>query len=74
MSSGRRSPMTAWSNDAHVVEQEDFLIIPINSGNWCRTMTAVRVGWTYAEWEQALTPLEDDARSDTFAELKKLRQ
>jgi len=61
-------------DDAHIVEQDDFLIIPINSSNWCGTMTTVRDGWTDAEWEQALTPLEDDARGKAFAELKKLRQ
>lgn len=61
-------------DDPHVVEHENFLIIPINSSNWCGTMTAIPDGWTDDQWEQALTPLGDDVRTEAFAELKKLRQ
>jgi 3',5'-cyclic AMP phosphodiesterase CpdA len=60
--------------DAHIVEHQDFLIIPINSSNWCGTMTAIPDGWTDDDWKQALTPLEDDMRTKAFEELKKLRQ
>jgi hypothetical protein len=61
-------------HDAHVVEHEDFLIMPINSSNWCGTMTALPESWTDDEWEQALAPLKDDVRTEAFEELKKLRQ
>src|SRR4051812_22486349 len=61
-------------DEPHVVEHKHFLIIPINSSNWCGTMTAVPDGWTDDQWEKALTPLGDDVRTEAIAELKKLRQ
>jgi predicted MPP superfamily phosphohydrolase len=61
-------------DEPHIVEHDDFLIIPINSSNWCGTMTTVSEGWSSADWEKALAPLEDDKRQEALEELKKLRQ
>ena len=60
--------------EPHVVEHEEFVIVPINSSNWCGTMTTVRGGWTDADWEKALGPLDDKLRSKALDELRKLRQ
>jgi 3',5'-cyclic AMP phosphodiesterase CpdA len=61
-------------DEPHLIEHDDFLIVPINSSNWCGTMTTVRGGWSDAKWQGALAPLDDDLRDEALAELKKLRQ
>lgn len=61
-------------DEPHVVEHEDFLIVPINSSNWCGTMTSIRGGWSDAEWEAALAALDHEVRVKALDELKKLRQ
>ena len=61
-------------NSSHVVNHSDFLIVPINSSNWCGTMTAIPDGWSDDEWQRALAPLEDGVRVEALEELKRLRQ
>jgi hypothetical protein len=39
------------ADEPHVVEHDDFLIVPINSSNWRGTMTTIRGGWSEADWQ-----------------------
>lgn len=66
--------LDAVAEDPHVVVRDDFVIIPINSSNWCGTMTAILGGWSDDEWTEALAPLRKDVREQASKELKKLRQ
>jgi hypothetical protein len=57
----------------HIVANEAFLIIPINSSNYCGTVLDLEGGWDGDEWAQKLEPLGDD-REMALRQLQALRQ
>lgn len=61
-------------NYPHLVEHDDFVIVPVNSSNYCGVLTDVRGGYSLADWTMALAPLDDAERERALAELKRLRQ
>ena len=57
----------------HVVNDERFLIVPINSSNYCGALVEIEGAWDGPQWEQVLEPLGPD-RDKAVEQLKKLRQ
>lgn len=57
----------------HVVETDDFLIVPINSSNFCGTFVDLRDRWTKQQWERKLKPL-GPALKEALEQLDFLRQ
>ena len=58
----------------HHVEDEDLVVVPINSSNYCGVLADARGGYTAEEWAQALEPLEQKQREQALAAVKKLSQ
>jgi 3',5'-cyclic AMP phosphodiesterase CpdA len=57
----------------HIVSDERFLIVPINSSNYCGALVEIEGAWDGAQWERTLEPLGAD-RDKALEQLKKLRQ
>jgi hypothetical protein len=57
----------------HLVTTDDFVIVPINSSNYCGALVDLPKAWTGKEWEAKLAPLGDET-SAAVAQLKRLRQ
>jgi 3',5'-cyclic AMP phosphodiesterase CpdA len=58
--------------EPHVVEDPEFLILPLNSSNYCGTVPKVRGAWSETEWEKRLAPLAGDP--DVLRQLETLRK
>jgi 3',5'-cyclic AMP phosphodiesterase CpdA len=58
--------------EPHVVRDQDVLVIPINSSNYCGSLAQDRDGWNTDEWDAALAPLGPDAEQ-VFKEVQRLR-
>jgi 3',5'-cyclic AMP phosphodiesterase CpdA len=69
--SGRPTPKTL--KGKHLIEHADFLVIPINSSNFCGVFVDLVDRWTREKWEQALEPLGED-RDEALEELDYLRR
>jgi 3',5'-cyclic AMP phosphodiesterase CpdA len=61
------------SASPHIVADDDFIIIPINSSNFCGVFVDRLDCWTRSEWERALTPL-GAGRNEALEQLDSLRQ
>lgn len=57
----------------HVVDHPDFVIIPLNSSNWCGTVTQIAGGWNSETWLEKLEPL-GDGRDEALEQLTWVRQ
>jgi len=57
----------------HLVEHDDFVIIPVNSSNFCGVLVDLTGRWTRKEWEDALAPL-GAKRTQALEQLDYLRQ
>src|SRR6266516_1121198 len=59
----------------HVVDDPEYLILPLNSSNYCGTVPPVRVegAWSGSEWEKRLAPL-GAARAEALKQLEVLRK
>lgn len=57
----------------HVVDDPEFLILPLNSSNYCGTVPPVQVegAWTPSEWRKRLAPL-GDASAEALKQLEVL--
>ena len=60
---------------AHVVDDADFLILPLNSSNYCGTVPRPRIEgtWSTGDWEKRLAPLGAD-RAEVLEQLDVLRK
>jgi hypothetical protein len=61
------------SANPHVLDHPDFLIIPLNSSNWCGAITELSGAWTGEIWAEKLEAL-GDGRDEALAQLNLLRQ
>lgn len=59
--------------ERHLILQENLLLLPVNSSNWCGTLTDIRKGWTTEEWLKKLESLGDAAK-DVMVEVDRLRK
>jgi 3',5'-cyclic AMP phosphodiesterase CpdA len=57
----------------HLVSDEDLLVVPLNTSNYCGMLGTIRDGWTEDEWRSALKPLKGKT-GDAMEQVKKLRQ
>jgi 3',5'-cyclic AMP phosphodiesterase CpdA len=57
----------------HVISDERFLIVPINSSNYCGAVVEIEGAWDGPQWEKALEALGAD-RDEVLKQLKTLRQ
>lgn len=60
------------SASPHVLRTETFVVVPINSSNWCGTAASPRGGWTPEQWDAALADLDALTRENVTAELRRL--
>jgi 3',5'-cyclic AMP phosphodiesterase CpdA len=57
----------------HLVADDDVLVVPINSSNYCGTAVDLRGGWEADKWEAALAPLGRE-RDVVMAQIDRLRR
>lgn len=55
----------------HVVETDDFVIVPINSSNWCHYVAPLRED--QAAWDDFTNGIQEDLRGDFQDQLRKLQ-
>jgi hypothetical protein len=60
-------------SEPHLVDDPEFLILALNSSNYCGTVPKVTGAWSGSEWEKRLAPLGAD-RSDALRQLEALRK
>ena len=58
----------------HLVRDDDLLVIPINSSNWCGTITQTRNAWSTDQWTKVFAALEPDDATAALAQVDKLRR
>lgn len=58
----------------HLIATDSFLVIPINSSNWCGTVVRLKGAWTPAEWTAALASLDEAAREQIVAQVDRLQR
>jgi len=61
------------TKNPHVVETDEFLIVPINSSNFCGIFVDLTGGWKKTLWEKKLKPL-GAGYAEVIEQLDRLRQ
>lgn len=58
----------------HLVQDTNLLVIPINSSNYCGTLTQTKKAWDTDEWKDALSSLPAKEAAGVLAQVEKLRR
>ena len=61
------------ASQPHLIDDSEFLIVPLNSSNYCGTVPRIDGAWSLREWEKRLKPL-GEARDEALRQLEALRK